>query len=339
MLLFALLIIAFQVAVYKTYAQTTAIFVDPAKVENVAVGNNFTVNLNVSDVQNLFTWQIFLQFNASVLSCEKAEYPAVGYIFAGQGQIPVTPIIDNSAGTVAFGASLLTTTVSGSGIMCTITFKVLSVGQSPLDFSTPYGSDTFLLNDALETIPAIVRNGFFTNVPAPPQERHDVALTSISLSNDHPKQGDNVTITVHALNNGTVTETFNVEVAVDSTLIETQAVTSLRAGSDKTLTFIWNSSTASVGKHTITATTTGVPADADPTNDVKSATITVISATGPSTDVNGDGHVDMEDIGEVAHAFGTREGDTRWNPSADLNGDGVVNLFDVAAVAQDFWKQ
>ncbi len=338
-LLFVFLIVAFPFMIIKVHAQNTAIFVDPANVQNIAVGNNFTVNLNVSDVQNLFTWQTLLQFNSTVLSCEKAEYPAAGYIFAGQNQIPVSPIIDNSAGTLNFGATLLTTTVSGSGIMCTVTFKVLSIGQSPLDFSTPYGSDTFLLNDGLEVMPAAVRNGFFTNVPTPPQERHDVAVTSLSLSNDHPKQGDNITITVHVLNNGTVTETFNVEVSVDSTLIETQAVTSLGAGSSKTLTFLWNSSAASIGKHTIEATSTGVPTDADPTNDAKSTTVTVMSTAGPNTDVNGDGHVDMKDIGVLAHAFGTREGDSRWDPSADLNGDGVVNLFDLAAVMKDFWKK
>ncbi len=223
--------------------------------------------------------------------------------------------------------------------MCTIAFKVLSVGQSPLTFSTPYGSDTFLLADTLDVIPATVTNGFFSNKGAPPQERHDVAVTSLSLSNDHPKQGDNITITVHVLNNGTLTETFNVEVSVDSTLIETHAVTSLGAGSSKTLTFLWNSSAASIGKHTIEATSTGVPTDVDPTNDAKSTTVTVMSTAGPNTDVNGDGHVDMKDIGVLAHAFGTREGDSRWDPSADVNGDGVVNLFDLAAVMKDFWKK
>lgn len=339
-ILFVFLIVALPFMTIKVQAQATAIFVDPANVQNIAVGNTFTVNLNVSGAQNLFTWQTLLLFNSSVLSCEKAEYPP-NNIFAGKPTVPVTPIIDNVLGSVTFGCSLSgADSFAGSGIMCNVTFKVLSVGQSPLNFSTPYGSDTFLLDGDLNVISSVnVQNGFFTNVPAPPQERHDVAVTSISLSNDHPTQGNNVTITVHALNNGTVTETFNVEASVDSTPIETQTITSLGAGSDITLTFMWNSSAASVGVHTITATAVSVPTDADPTNNAKSAKVTVMSSTGPSTDVNGDSHVDMKDVGIIAHAFGTREGESRWDPSADVNGDGFVNLFDLAFVVKDFWKK
>jgi hypothetical protein len=63
------------------------------------------------------------------------------------------------------------------------------------------------------------------------------------------------------------------------------------------------------------------------------------STTGPMTDINGDGKVNMKDIALVAHAFGTREGDDRWDPLADVNGDGYVNIFDIALVAKDFWKR
>lgn len=239
-LIFAFLLLSFPIIISKTDAQATAIFVDPASVQNEAltVGTTFTVNLNVVDVQNLFTWQTLLQFNSTVLSCENATYPAAGYIFQGLGQIPVTAVIDNSAGTVTFGASLLSTTASGSGIMCTIAFKVLSVGQSPLTFSTPYGSDTFLLADTLDVIPATVTNGSFTNKGAPPQERHDIAITDLSFSNNSPKQNETIVITVIVKNNGTAAENaFSVKVSNGTTLIETQTVTSLAVNETKSLNY------------------------------------------------------------------------------------------------------
>jgi hypothetical protein len=273
-----------------------------------------------------------------VLSCENATYPAAGYIFQGLGQIPVTAVIDNSAGTVTFGASLLSTTASGSGIMCTIAFKVkLNNANSPLTFSTPYGGDTFLLDDVLNTIPATVTNGLFSNQGEVKPPRHDVAVTSLSASPSPVVQNKSVTIKVVVRNGGTNvgSETFNVEVYVDSTLIETQTVTSLGEGSDQTLTFIWNSSLASIGTHTINATAVGVPEDADLTNNSKTMSIKV-KTEGFNTDVNGDGKVDMKDVGLVAAAFGTYEGHSRWNPSADVNGDGIINLFDLAAVVKDF---
>ena len=53
-------------------------------------------------------------------------------------------------------------------------------------------------------------------------------------------------------------------------------------------------------------------------------------------DVNGDGKVDMQDIGIVARAFGTSPGAPRWNPAADVNGDGTVDMRDIALVASHF---
>jgi uncharacterized protein (DUF2141 family) len=64
-----------------------------------------------------------------------------------------------------------------------------------------------------------------------------------------------------------------------------------------------------------------------------------MSPTGPSTDINGDGKVDMADIGIAAIAFGSHENGARWNPAADVNGDGIVNMFDLGLVARDFWKK
>jgi hypothetical protein len=82
-----------------------------------------------------------------------------------------------------------------------------------------------------------------------------------------------------------------------------------------------------------------VAGDTNPANNVMSTPITILSTTGPSTDLNGDGKVDMKDVAIIAAAFGTKDGDARWNAIADVNMDGIVNLFDVALVAKDFWKQ
>ncbi|MEM2386107.1 MAG: dockerin type I domain-containing protein [Candidatus Bathyarchaeia archaeon] len=53
-------------------------------------------------------------------------------------------------------------------------------------------------------------------------------------------------------------------------------------------------------------------------------------------DVNGDGRVDMKDIGIVSRAFGSYPGHPRWNPVADLNGDGKVDMRDISIVSRAF---
>lgn len=57
-----------------------------------------------------------------------------------------------------------------------------------------------------------------------------------------------------------------------------------------------------------------------------------------STDINGDGTVNILDIAIVAKAYGSYPGHPRWNPAADLDGNGTVNILDVAKVAKDYGK-
>jgi hypothetical protein len=72
---------------------------------------------------------------------------------------------------------------------------------------------------------------------------------------------------------------------------------------------------------------------------------TVLSITFKITvvgDVNGDGVVNMMDIGMAGAAFGTEPGDPRWNPNADVNSiihlwpDNRVNMLDIALIAHNF---
>jgi uncharacterized protein YfaS (alpha-2-macroglobulin family) len=58
-----------------------------------------------------------------------------------------------------------------------------------------------------------------------------------------------------------------------------------------------------------------------------------------STDINGDGIVDILDIAIVAKAYGSYPGHPRWNPATDLDGSGTVDIIDIAKVAKDYGKK
>jgi 6-phosphogluconolactonase (cycloisomerase 2 family) len=53
-------------------------------------------------------------------------------------------------------------------------------------------------------------------------------------------------------------------------------------------------------------------------------------------DVNGDGAVNISDLGELLVAFGTCNGDPGFNAEADLTGDGCVNISDLGEVLAAF---
>ncbi len=55
-------------------------------------------------------------------------------------------------------------------------------------------------------------------------------------------------------------------------------------------------------------------------------------------DIDGDGKVDMKDVGYAARLFGTASTGPSWNASADVNGDGKIDMKDVGIVAKNFWN-
>lgn len=331
------LILSFPIILNKAHAvDETSLYVDPMTVLDIPVGESFTINVSVADVDDLFTWQVKLLFDSTVLNCTEAVYPATGGMFEGKMIIPVTPTIDNEEGYVLHGASLMgIDSSSGSGVLCQITFEVLAIGESGIEFSEPYGDKTYLLHGTLEDIPVTIQDGFFTNLPTP---FHDLAVTDLSLSDHYPKQNDSVLISVQVLNNGTVTETFNVSVFYDSSLIETRTVTDLGSGIDTTLDFNWDTTGVPLGSYTIKAEADTVPLETNVANNIKTTNVNVISPTALPTDLNGDGQVDMKDVGEVARAFGAYPGHPRWNPAADIDVDGVVTMKDICIVCRDFGK-
>jgi hypothetical protein len=150
----------------------TSIDVVPASIvdTSMAPGSSFIINSTVAYVTDLYTWQVRIDFDPAVLACTNATIPSDN-VFAGKSVIPVTPFIDNVTGFVGLGVSLIGagSGFTGSGVLCQLGFVVLSRGHTGLDYSTPYGSDTFLLDSNLNVIPSLVNNGYFDNRLAEPQ--------------------------------------------------------------------------------------------------------------------------------------------------------------------------
>jgi hypothetical protein len=137
----------------------------PSETKNI--GDKFNVTIDVDDLSFIFSWQIKLFFNPAYINCTDATYPS-GHIFAGHSTVPVEPTMDNTLGYVTFGSSLLGddyVNVTGLGVLCNVEFKAVAVGSSQLNFSTPYGEDTFVWDKDLNTIDLTVVNGSVSVVP------------------------------------------------------------------------------------------------------------------------------------------------------------------------------
>jgi hypothetical protein len=141
-------IISIYVLIYLLFATVTlasvnaqtnvaTVSVDPSvlKFENAQVGQQIKLNINVDNVQNLWGWSILdFTFNSSML---KFVNIAEGSFLKNSGATTLfvhktsPPILDNDVQNIACALGE-NTTVSGSGTLATITFKVLSAGSTDI---------------------------------------------------------------------------------------------------------------------------------------------------------------------------------------------------------------
>ena len=92
---------------------------------------------------------------------------------------------------------------------------------------------------------------------------HDIAVVSVTPSETEIYAGNVVNITVVIKNEGSQTETFNVTAYYNTTVIETQTVTSLVANAQTNLTFSWNTTGIVPANYRIKAKASVVPGETD----------------------------------------------------------------------------
>jgi len=144
----------------------TTIYVDPVS-SGYQVGDIITLNIMISDVSELWSWQAGVTFNAEVLRCVSSGAPdnAAGdpsYTALTEGDflrqagytLWFVGGFDNEAGViVAHGCTLTApaTPVAGSGVLATVTFEVIGEGDFDLHLTS-----VKLINGIGEEIPVYV---------------------------------------------------------------------------------------------------------------------------------------------------------------------------------------
>jgi len=96
--------------------------------------------------------------------------------------------------------------------------------------------------------------------------KHDVAVVEVTPFPSEVTVGKLVSITVTVVNGGTETETFNVIVYYDNTIIGTKSVTNLASGASQTLTINWKTTDIDPGTYTIKAVASTITGEIDITN-------------------------------------------------------------------------
>jgi hypothetical protein len=135
----------------------------PIDINKVSIGYKFNVTVWVNLTDNSFTWQVKLLFNNTYFNATRAGYTA-GSVSdwathrTGGATVPVSPVIDNTKGYVLHGESCLGADYVPGPIVASLIWVEFQLKEIPptdhlyVNFSTPYGEDTFILNPDMETI-------------------------------------------------------------------------------------------------------------------------------------------------------------------------------------------
>ena len=150
---------------------------------------------------------------------------------------------------------------------------------------------------------------------------------------DRVYPGETVHITVVALNEGNLTETFNVTAYYNDAVVGTQEVVDLNPNENTTLTFVWNTTGLEpCNNYTIRAEASQVPYETDLEDNVYVDGWVAITMLGDV--VAPYGVIDIYDIAAVASVYGSRRGDPNWFERADVAPlYGFIDIYDVVTVA------
>jgi hypothetical protein len=134
----------------------TSIYVDPLSVEKT-VGQSFTVNLSVSDVANLYAWEVKLAYDRTILEHVKTVQGS----FLGSSDVTFfTYRVNDTSGYVLIDCTLLGNLlgVNGTGTVATVEFHVKQSGSCDLKLY-----DTKLLDPSEQTIEHSSSSGHFSS--------------------------------------------------------------------------------------------------------------------------------------------------------------------------------
>jgi len=314
----------------KVSAGTAIVAVNPPTIA-VNAGDYFNLTINVTNIANFTSWQFRLYYLKSVLNCSAAiEGPFLktgGGTFFGKN---ITYNYNSTHGWVLAYCTLLgMTSVSGSGVIATVTFRAMRGGSTPLHLT-----DIKLGDEKIppQPIPYTAVDG---TVQVAGGTNHDVAITNVISNKNITGKGYTCNITVTTENHGGYEETYSVVLHVNETETRRTQVT-VQAGGVIDLGFTWNTSGYAYGAYSANAYAEPVPGETyEADNNYTGGQVLIVIPGDVQTPY---GKIDMKDIAYVARRFLLPPSDPLWEPNADINNDGRVDMKDVAVPAKNFGK-
>jgi hypothetical protein len=305
----------------------TNILVDPEQTE-VSVGTIFTTRIRLLEVEDLYGFDIRLQWNASLLNYvnHTATIPVESYP-DGILHEPIAIFkneVNNTLGScwIAYTSLSPAAPFSGSGVVLEITFQAITYGICSLTIATSELAD-YDGNPIIHSV---------THASIAIYDFHDVAITDFTVGKAIIGEGYCTNISVFVTNRGSFPEDFNVILQANGTTISETPIT-LGSGDAIIICSIWNTTGWSKGFYLLDASIPPVPNEASILDNTYIYGYVFLTISG---DINGDKDIDIFDAVVIARGYGSDIGASQYDPICDLNDDGTIDIFDIVIAATKY---
>jgi len=144
-------------------------------------------------------------------------------------------------------------------------------------------------------------------------------------------QGIAVSFSVELENMGMMTETYDLILLANTTVIDTFENITQPGGTLAVLTSVWGTTGVATGIYTIS---TQVIHHQGETATIRANNLEIcVSVLG---DVDANFYVDIYDMVLIAGVYGLHNGDSQYNADCDIDGDGDIDIFDIVTAAGNY---
>ena len=319
-------------------------------------GQEFTIQVEVYNVTNLYGFDIQLSWNTTYIEyvSHTVHIPVETYpdgilhepVMKVKDKVDETASMPDSApGTtywLSYSSRYPADLFNGTGIAFEMTFR----GASESDVTVFLRFTSTDLSDKKGRV--IPHDSIDGTVIIHGPLGHDVTVRDVTTDAAFAAPGEAVGVTVVVQNWGGFTESFTVTAYANITVIGTETVQNLASKAYKKLSFTWDTLGA-YGNYIIKAEASVVSGETDTAdNTLKDGAVYVKFLGDIVGDTSGsppDGDVDSFDFYIFSGAYGTKVGDPGYNPVADIVGDtpgsppdGDVDSFDFYIFSGDYGK-
>ena len=178
----------------QAITEVPRLYVDPPVVDDATkgIGTNFTITINIANVENLYGWQVNMTYNPEVLFTSEELVTEGPFLTDALGNTAFISRVFNATGNLLFSCSVFPPYPEigayGDGILASITFQVIAEERgTPLEFVEGTRLRSWVAGNVVPIEDFSTEDGFFDN-----RTTNASPVADFYVATPEPQVGDTV---------------------------------------------------------------------------------------------------------------------------------------------------